>query len=183
MKKSNFYTRTGDEGLTSLVGGQRVSKTHERLEAYGTLDELESHLGLLCCHVTEASDRNFLLQVQRDLFSIGSILATDPTATAPRCCITAEIVAELESAIDAADEPLGGWRGFILPGGTTGAAQAHVCRTVCRRLERRMYAVHALAPLDPLLLQYVNRLSDYLFVLAKKLNFLAHVEEIFWRNR
>ncbi len=183
MKKSNIYTRTGDEGMTSLVGGQRVSKTHVRLEAYGTLDELNSQIGLLITYLTDEKDRNRLIQIQCDLFSVGSILATDTSERAPKCCITPEIISDLENAIDEADAPLGGWRGFILPGGTRGAAVAHVCRTVCRRLERRMYAVAEVAEIDPLLFQYVNRLSDYFFVLSKKINKMAGVEENFWRNR
>lgn len=183
MKKSNVYTRTGDAGMTSLVGGQRVSKTHVRLEAYGTLDELNSFIGLLVAKVEEQEDKDFLIQVQRDLFSVGSILATDTTERQPKCCITQEIVDEMEKKIDATDEPLGGWRGFILPGGTEAAGLAHVCRTVCRRLERRMYAVAEIAEIDGLLFQYVNRLSDFFFVFAKKLNFSAGVEENIWRNR
>lgn len=183
MKKSNVYTRGGDTGMTSLVGGQRVPKTHYRLEAYGTLDELNSQIGLLITYVDQPTDRQRLIDIQCDLFSVGSILATDETEREPRCCITQEIISELEHAIDEADEPLGGWRGFILPGGTRGAAVAHVCRTVCRRLERRIYAMAQEVAVDPLITQYVNRLSDYFFVLAKKINFLAGVDENIWRKR
>jgi len=183
MKKSNIYTRTGDGGTTSLASGQRVRKTHVRLEAYGTLDELNSQIGLLITYLDDAKDRERLIQIQRDLFSLGSVLATDAPEKQGVCCITPEIIAALESAIDEDDAPLGGWRGFILPGGTRGAAVGHVCRTVCRRLERRMYAVAEVAELDPLLFKYVNRLSDYFFVLSKKINYLAGVEENIWRKR
>lgn len=182
MKKSNIYTRTGDQGMTSLVGGQRVSKTHVRLEAYGTLDELNSHIGLLMSMMDNKEEVEVLKKVQCNLFSVGNILATDTTDKTPRCALADEEVTELEHHIDEMDEPLGGWRGFILPGGTMAAAQAHVCRTVCRRLERRMYALDREVPVDVILLQYVNRLSDYFFVLAKKINFLAGVEENIWRK-
>ena len=138
MKKSNVYTRTGDQGLTSLVGGTRVPKNCTRLEAYGTIDELNSQLGLLLTYLTDETDRQRLIQCQCDLFSIGSMLATEPDSKrTPIKVITPEDVEELEHAIDQAADGLPGWRGFTLPGGSQGAAVAHVCRTVCRRAERR----------------------------------------------
>ncbi len=182
-KKSNVYTRTGDEGMTSLVGGRRVRKDNARLEAYGTLDELNSFVGLLTTYVTDEADRDRLLQVQCDLFSLGSQLATDPQDEPHPCSVTEEVVSEMERAIDEADAGTGGWRGFVLPCGSRGAAVAHVCRTVCRRLERRMYAVDGREALSPQLFRYVNRLSDYLFVLAKKINASEGVEEKYWRKR
>lgn len=183
MKKSHLYTRTGDSGMTSLVGGQRVPKTHLRLEAYGTVDELNSQLGLLLTYLDDASDRDVLLAVQNQLFVICSELATaDEDLKARRSSVTEEDVQWMEAAIDAAEEGQPGWRGFILPGGTRGAAVAHVCRTVCRRAERRIHALAAEAEVNPLLLAYVNRLSDYLFALAKKINLKAGKEENFWRK-
>ena len=185
---SHLYTRTGDTGMTSLVGGQRVPKTHIRLEAYGTVDELNSHLGLLLSYLNEntyATERDTLLRVQNLLFSIGSMLATDTSErdVRPGRYITQEDVEDMEHAIDAAEEGLPGWRGFILPGGSAGAAQAHVCRTVCRRAERRIHALAAEADVDPLLLAYMNRLSDYLFVLARRINKTEAVEDIIWQKR
>ncbi len=182
-RKSNVYTRTGDEGMTSLVGGRRVPKTNVRLEAYGTLDELNSLIGLLMTYMPDEADRDFLLRVQSDLFSLGSQLATDPADEPAPCSVTDEVVREMELAIDEADAGLGGWRGFVLPCGSRGASVAHVCRTVCRRLERRMYAIEDREALAPQLFQYVNRLSDYLFVLARKANAQQGVEEKYWRKR
>ena len=180
-----LYTRTGDSGTTSLVGGQRIAKTHIRLEAYGTVDELNSHIGLLISLITDDADRALLTEVQNLLFSIGSMLATDTSARdyRPGRYVTNDDVTMLENAIDAAEEGLPGWRGFILPGGTTAAAQAHVCRTVCRRAERRIYALAAEADVDAQLLAYMNRLSDYFFALAKKINHSAGQEENIWAKR
>ncbi len=182
-KKSNVYTRTGDTGTTSLASGQRVPKTDARLEAYGTVDELSSLVGLLVTYLDEERDRLMMQQVQSDLFSIGSVLATDRPDAQPQCAVTEDVVREMEAAIDEADQGLGPWRGFVLPGGSRGAALAHVCRTVCRRLERRIYALEGWERMDPALLKYVNRLSDFFFVLAKKINLLQGVEEKIWRKR
>ncbi|MCD8301810.1 MAG: cob(I)yrinic acid a,c-diamide adenosyltransferase [Prevotellaceae bacterium] len=182
-RKSNVYTRTGDTGTTSLASGQRVPKTNARLEAYGTLDELNSFIGLLMSNLTEEADRNFLLQVQNHLFSLGSRLATDAEEIPWRCSVDEQAVADMEHAIDEADQVAGGWRGFVLPGGCQAASLAHVCRTVCRRLERRVYAMEGWESLEPELLQYVNRLSDYFFILAKKQNILQGVEEKIWKKR
>lgn len=180
MKKSNIYTRTGDDGTTSLVWGTRVSKAGAKLESYGTVDELNSHLGLLLTYVTEDSAREQLLRCQRNLFAIGASLATEPqrrTEGFPQ----AE-VEQLERAIDTAHEGLPGWRGFTLPGGSRGAAVAHVCRTVCRRAERAIYVLGTEEPLDPNMTAYVNRLSDYLYILACRMNHLEGVEENLWRK-
>ena len=184
VKKSHLYTRTGDCGQTSLVGGQRVPKTHIRLEAYGTVDELNSHLGLLLTYLDNDADRDTLLAIQNQLFVICSELATaDEDLRARRSSVSEEDVRWMEHAIDLAEDGQPGWRGFILPGGTRGAAVAHICRTVCRRAERRIHALAAEAEVNPLLLAYVNRLSDYLFALAKKINLQAGKEENFWRKQ
>ena len=179
-----IYTRTGDQGETSLVGGQRVPKTHVRLEAYGTIDELNSAIGLLETYLADEADRTFVIGIQNRLFSVASMLATDTSdGRQYKHVVTQADVEEMEQAIDAAGEGLPGWRGFILPGGSRGAAVAHLCRTICRRAERRIYALAAEADVDALLLAYVNRLSDYLFVLAQKINHLAGISENIWRKR
>lgn len=183
MKITKVYTRTGDKGETSIVGGIRMKKSSERLEAYGTVDELNSQLGLLLTYITDEADRATLLAIQNQLFVICSELATaDEDLRARRSNVTEDDVQWIEHAIDAAEEGLPGWRGFILPGGTRGAAVAHVCRTVCRRAERRIHVVAQESEVNPLLLAYVNRLSDYLFALAKKINLQAGKEENFWRK-
>jgi cob(I)alamin adenosyltransferase len=171
--------------MTSLVGGQRVAKTHVRLNAYGTVDELNSHIGLLIAELGDSTDIAQLLDIQNLLFTIGSMLATDTSARdyRPGRYVTAADVAALECAIDAAEGGLPGWRGFILPGGTKAAAQAHVCRTVCRRAERCIYVLAEEADVDAQLLAYMNRLSDYFFALAKKINHSVGQEENIWAKR
>ena len=181
MKKSSVYTRTGDCGTTQLASGERVAKTCTRLEAYGTIDELNSHLGLLFTDIDTPAERERIIQTQRDLCAIGAILATSPEAERrPRCSITADDILQLEHAIDAAADGLPAWRGFVLPGGCRAAAQAHVCRTVCRRAERAVLRLNEESPIAPEVVTYINRLSDYLFILASKINFLAGKEEILW---
>ena len=185
MKKSNVYTKTGDKGMTSLVGGVRVPKTHPRLEAYGTVDELNAFIGLLITYVTDEADREFLLGVQHKLFSVGSYLATDQDhkALRPQSIIHPEDVEAVERAIDEVDAGLPPLRLFILPGGTRGAAVCHVCRTVCRRAERCILELAGTGvPVDDNLTAYVNRLSDYLFVFSRKLNNLNGEHEIIWQK-
>ncbi len=182
---SHLYTRTGDKGMTSLVGGQRVSKTHIRLEAYGTIDELNSNLGLLLTYLSHDEDRAIIISIQNLLFSIGSMLATDTSQRdiRPGRYVTEDDIWCIEQAIDAAEERLPAWKGFILPGGTRAAAVAHVCRTVCRRAERAIHALAAVSEVDTLLMAYVNRLSDYFFILARKINLLEGVNENIWQKR
>ena len=180
-----IYTKTGDHGQTSLVGGQRVSKCCERLESYGTVDELNSYAGLLIGYCTEASDRQFLTQVQTQLFIVGGYLATDTSAMAPRQGNIVEpgMVAAIEAEIDRLQALLPPLRLFILPGGCRAAAVAHICRTVCRRAERCVLRLAETgADVDGLVLAYVNRLSDYFFVLARKLNRDAGASDIVWRR-
>lgn len=185
MKKSNIYTRTGDDGTTSLVGGVRVSKTDARLEAYGTIDELNAFLGELVTYLTDEQDRENVLEIQQKLFVVGTYLATDQTQTTLRssAVITEENVKAIERLIDEAENGLPPWKGFIIPGGTRGAAVCHVCRTVCRRAERRMLSLAAggVTVASPVL-AYVNRLSDYLFVLARKMVFVEGKDEILWHK-
>lgn len=184
MKITKVYTRTGDEGETSIVSGIRVKKSCERLEAYGTVDELSSHLGLLVALMPEGEERTLVLRIQNNLFNIGTNLATDQSKTElyPSARLADGEIEVLEQAVDAMLAALPAQQGFVLPGGTQAAAQAHVCRTVCRRAERCIVALSEVAQVSPEVLRYMNRLSDYLFVLAKKINFNAGVSEITWKN-
>lgn len=184
LKKSLVYTRTGDAGTTSLVGGTRVPKTHIRLEAYGTVDELNAQLGLLLTYLSDERDARFVRRVQHTLFSVGAQLATDifQSSVCQRSVVTSEQVAEIEREIDYVDSLLPPLRAFVLPGGGRGAAVCHVCRTVCRRAERRILSLAQEAEVASELLAYVNRLSDYLFVLSRKMNQDEKKGEIFWQN-
>jgi cob(I)alamin adenosyltransferase len=183
MKKSLVYTKTGDAGTTSLVGGTRVPKTDARLDAYGTVDELNSNLGLLVTYL--ADDEHVLVQrIQHRLFAVGSHLATDRTRHElfAASIVSVDDVTQLEQAIDRLDSTLPLLHAFVLPGGSRGAAVANVCRTVCRRAERRILALAATVDVAPELLAYINRLSDYLFVLGRKINQTTHTDEIFWER-
>ena len=184
MKITKVYTRGGDKGQTSLVGGQRVSKASIRLESYGTIDELSAHLGPLAAMLSEGHDKDMVERIQNALFNVCTNLATDQEQTPlyPSAHLPEGEIELLEQEVDAIMQMLPERQGFILPGGTTAAAQAHVCRTVCRRAERRIVALSEEAVVSPEVQQYVNRLSDYLFVLAKKLNFLAGRSEKLWQN-
>jgi cob(I)alamin adenosyltransferase len=185
MKKSLVYTKTGDAGTTSLVGGTRVSKTDVRLEAYGTVDELNSFLGLLVTHLADDADTcAFVRHIQHRLFAVGSHLATDRTQHElfAASIVSDDDVQQLEHAIDAIDSTLPPLHAFVLPGGSPAAAMAGVCRTVCRRAERRILALSATVDVAPQLTAYINRLSDYLFVLSRKMNQNAHTDEIFWQR-
>lgn len=179
-----IYTKTGDKGTTSLVGGTRVPKTHIRLEAYGTVDELNSNLGLLITYLTDNRDKKFLQHVQDKLFAVGSHLATDQEKIKlyEISVITPALIEAIEQEIDYLDTLLTPLSNFILPGGSRGAAICHICRTVCRRAERRILALAEQVEISSELLIYVNRLSDYLFTLSRKINLDEKKEEIFWNN-
>ena len=184
-----IYTRTGDNGSTSLVGGRRASKASPRLESYGTTDELNSHIGLLRAlghDAMEADDDTLLLAVQNRLFNIGAYLATD-TADLPQgpdtppAGLSDDDIADLERRIDRLDAILPPLRSFILPGGTVAAAQANVTRTVCRRAERAIISLQGdNTPVHPIVPAYINRLSDYLFILGRALNHAAGRPDIPW---
>lgn len=185
MKLTKIYTRTGDKGTTSLVGGVRIKKNDVRLEAYGTVDELSSHLGLLVAMLgTDDAERPVLIRIQSTLFIVGSHLATDQSQTPlyPYAQMPEGEIEMLEQRIDQMMAQLPEAQGFVLPGGTMAAAQCHVCRTVCRRAERRIASLAEDATVCPEVAQYVNRLSDYLFVLAKIINFNAGQDEILWQK-
>ena len=181
MKKSHIYTRGGDSGTTSLIGGSRVKKCSLRLDAYGTIDELSAHIGLLAAMAS--TDTSLLQWIQSRLFDVGTHLAMPCTeAMESPCAITTAHVQHLEEHIDTLDAQLPALRSFILPGGCMAAAQCHVCRTVCRRAERIITALTEEAPISPILLSFVNRLSDFLFVYARFLNKMESVDEISWKN-
>lgn len=184
MKITKVYTRTGDNGATSLVGGIRIRKSDARLEAYGTVDELSANLGLLAAMLPEGEERSLIIRTQNNLFNVGTHLATDQSQTPlyPSAHLPEGETELLEQAIDQMNARLPEAQGFILPGGCQAAAQAHVCRTVCRRAERRIAALAETATISDEIQQYINRLSDFLFVLAKIINFNTGQEEILWKN-
>ena len=173
-----IYTRTGDSGQTSLVGGKRVSKTHPRLEAYGTVDELSSHLGLLSSQLTDHHHRQTILTIQQTLFSLSAILATEPESKWQPEPLSPSHTEKLEAEIDHLQQQLPALHSFIIPGGSQAACQAHVCRTVCRRAERCILALTEEIEVSADVLRYVNRLSDYLFVLARHLNVSKGIDEL-----
>lgn len=180
MTKSKIYTRKGDDGFTSLVSGNKVPKFNIRLEAYGTIDELNSFIALLINEVSRKEDRQFLLRIQSNLFVIGAYLANDMETN--RQAITQEEVDLLEKEIDLIDDMLTPLKHFVLPGGSKGSSAAHICRTVCRRGERIIYQLKEKTEIEPVVLKYVNRLSDYFFLFARKQNFINNIEEIIWEN-
>ena len=179
-----IYTKTGDEGTTGLFGGKRVSKADLRIDTYGTVDELNCWVGLVRDQPVNEKHRNFLIDIQDRLFTIGSMLATEPGNTRVKIPnLYAPDVASLETAMDAMDADLPPMRSFILPGGHQSVSFCHITRTVCRRAERLAIALHEKEPLDPLLIKYLNRLSDYFFVLARKMSAELGAEEAPWKAK
>ena len=176
-----IYTRTGDAGETSLFDGTRARKDDARVDAYGEVDELNAWLGFVRASPLDPTLDEELLALQRDLFALGAQLADPSDRLAPRvtkAVIDDAHIVRLEELIDRLEEELPPLRRFILAGGTSAGAALHVARTVCRRAERRIVALHP--PIDPVLLRYVNRLSDLLFVLARVINHRAGVTETEW---
>ncbi len=184
MKKSIIYTCTGDAGTTSLVGGQRVKKNDIRIEAYGTVDELSAHIGILSAYEYDKSQKEVIEFVQNKLFNIGAYLATEaPEGEAPLACGLGENdIKRLEEAIDVIDNELPRLKSFVLPGGALHSSMAHVARTVCRRCERRIIALAETTYIDPNVLKFINRLSDYLFVLSRFINVSSGIEEKYWNK-
>lgn len=183
--KSSLYTRTGDDGTTSLVGGARAKKNSPRLEAYGTIDELSSYLGSMASDIRADSElQGQVREIQNELFNIGSYLATRPAVGDRPCCasLTKEKMNQLEGWIDALDEQTPKINAFILPGGSELASKAHLARVVCRRAERRIIDLSEEEYVDPQVIAYINRLSDYLFIAARYINFMRGVNEIVWRQ-
>jgi cob(I)alamin adenosyltransferase len=189
-RAAKIYTRTGDKGKTSLVGGARVSKAHLRLDTYGTVDELNSVIGVLRIqaraelqeHAEFAALDQFLFEIQNDLFNVGSQLACGDAAMREQLPnIAPDTVANLEKKMDEFSVLLSPLKNFIIPGGSLASAHAHVARTVCRRAERLCVALTETGEqVDPSLIQYLNRLSDFMFVLARHLNRLLGVTEPTW---
>ena len=179
------YTKTGDTGLTSLIGGTRVPKSSHRIDAYGTVDELNSWIGLVRDQEINHPRRDLLKEIQDRLFTVGSALATDPAATTRKAlpALIASDVTRLEDAIDQMDAQLPPLREFVLPGGHPAVSYCHLARTVCRRAERLVIALHADAPVEDLIITYLNRLSDYLFVLSRAMAQDLGAEQVTWKPR
>lgn len=178
---NKVYTRTGDAGMTSLVSGNRVSKDDVRVEAYGTIDELNSNIGVLL-HSSKLDDQDVTAQLrkaQNKLFNIGAYLAND-RKDATLYGLTQDDVKALEKMMDEMNEELPPMAGFVLPGGTRLSAQADRCRTITRRAERRVVTLSHQAQIEPLVLEYLNRLSDFFFVFARFNNIHNQVAEIYW---
>lgn len=183
-----IYTKTGDKGTTALFGGTRVPKHHIRIDSYGTVDELNSHIGLIRDQEIDPRSKEILVHIQDRLFTVGAVLATDPEKATlkngkdrlniPR--IDEEDITLLETEMDTMDASLPPMTHFVLPGGHTTVSYCHIARTVCRRAERLATALNELEPFDAQTLTYLNRLSDYLFVLARKLSKDLQADEIKW---
>ncbi|GHT62320.1 cobalamin adenosyltransferase [Bacteroidia bacterium] len=180
MARSKIYTKKGDGGFTSLVGGERVSKASPRLDAYGAIDELNAFIACLLEEMDNEQDCKFLRRIQYNLFTLGSYLASE--AGTVTCPVTEEEVKAIESEMDGIDTQLPPLKHFILPGGCKSNALAHVCRTICRRAERNIFRIPEVDRMAANTLQYVNRLSDYFFLLSRKQNFLKNIEEIIWES-
>lgn len=182
------YTKTGDKGTTALFGGSRVPKHHIRIESYGTVDELNSHIGLIRDQAINQIHQEFLITVQTKLFTLGAILATAPEKAVLKSGkerlniqkINEEDITALENRIDQMETDLPPMTHFVLPGGHPTVSYCHIARCVCRRAERLATQLHENEPIDEMVLKYLNRLSDYLFVLARKLSYELKAEEIKW---
>lgn len=186
-----IYTKTGDKGMTSLCDGSRLSKDDIRIEAYGTLDELNAHIGLLISLLQTSSLKegvqstsnltDFLSEIQEELFVIGGELARVEIKT-QELVSTQKLIAKIETIIDELSSQLPVQHHFVLPGGIISAAQSHVCRTICRRAERRIVALSHVATVSPKIFIFVNRLSDYFFILSRYLNNDSSLSEKIWKN-
>lgn len=175
------YTRTGDAGTTGILGGTRLPKNHIRIEAYGTVDELNAHLGMLRDYDALAPHREAIIAIQEDLFVLGSHLASDPEKNKMELPeLNPERIGDLESAMDAMDMELPEMRNFVLPGGNPAVSQCHIARCVCRRAERATIALAHTSFVHDVMIRYLNRLSDYLFVLSRKLTHELGAPETPW---
>ncbi len=185
------YTKTGDTGTTALFGGTRVPKHHIRIESYGTVDELNSHIGLIRDQEINILYKNVLIEVQDRLFTVGAILATPPEKEVLKngqkrlqnLGILETDIEFLENEIDSMEDSLPQMTHFVLPGGHTTVSYCHIARCVCRRAERLAVHLNDIEPTDELVIKYLNRLSDYLFVLARKLSFDLKADEVQWIPR
>ncbi len=178
-----IYTKTGDKGQTSLFGGQRLPKHHIRIESYGTVDELNSYVGLVRDHVIDDKIREVLKEIQDRLFTIGSNLASDPSKNMSTPDVIDTDVELLEKEMDRMNEELPDLKNFILPGGHPSVSFCHVTRCVCRRAERLVVALDETEGVPPILIQYLNRLSDYLFVLGRQMAKELGATEVTWHPR
>ncbi|MCG8310018.1 MAG: cob(I)yrinic acid a,c-diamide adenosyltransferase [Cytophagales bacterium] len=179
-----IYTKTGDKGKTSLLGGTRVSKSDERLDAYGTIDELNSFLGLVRDLEIDVGRKNLIHEIQSRLFTVGSSLAAEnERAKDFKPDLEERDVARLEQAIDAMNEKLPQMRNFIIPGGHQLVSTSHIARTVCRRAERLVIKLSNSEEIEDIVIRYLNRLSDYLFVLARKQAVELNIDEIPWKPK
>jgi cob(I)alamin adenosyltransferase len=174
-----IYTKTGDTGETGLYGGARVPKYHPRVEAYGTVDELNSYIGLVRDLIETPQYRDVLKAIQDRLFTIGAVLASDPEKDMMTPDLKETDIQLLENQIDSMESALPALKNFILPGGHPTVSYCNIARTVCRRAERLVVALNA----DPLSIIYLNRLSDYLFVLGRKVGLDLGIEEVIWKSR
>ena len=178
-----IYTKTGDEGMTSLYGGKRISKDDIRIEAYGTVDELNAHIGMLIASLPNDDQKELLFEIQKRLFTIGSILASDPSKELPTPDLKEADITVLEDAMDNMDAVLEPLRNFVLPGGSKSNSTAHICRTVSRRAERRVISLSNHEEVASILIKYLNRLSDYFFILGRKIAYDLGHEETPWHAR
>lgn len=179
-----IYTKTGDGGDTSLLGGKRVPKSHIRIDAYGTVDELNAFLGLLKDQEVNSKRHILLKEIQDRLFTVGATLATDSgEVRVKKPDILDEDILMLEREIDSMDESLPALKNFILPGGHASVSVAHLARTVCRRAERCVVLLHEVEHIEEKIIQYLNRLSDFLFVLGRKMAQELNIEETTWAPR
>jgi cob(I)alamin adenosyltransferase len=178
------YTKTGDKGETSLIGGTRVPKHHIRIESYGTVDELNSYIGLIRDQNIDEQSKTVLIEIQDRLFTIGSSLASDPEKSKMKIPdLKEEDIVFLEKEIDKMDESLPEMKSFVLPGGHTTVSFCHIARCVCRRAERLTIQLSENDYVNELVIKYLNRLSDYLFVLSRKLSQDLNASEIPWKPR
>ena len=179
-----IYTKTGDKGKTSLIGGTRVPKNHIRIEAYGTVDELNSYIGLIRDQKIDKHTQAILLEIQDRLFTIGSLLASDPGRSKMKVpSLFEEDITLLEKEIDKMNETLPEMRSFILPGGHTTVSFCHIARCICRRAERCSVKLSENEPVPEIIIKYLNRLSDYLFVLSRQLGKELKTKETPWKPR
>ena len=179
-----IYTKTGDKGLTSLIGGTRVPKYHLRIECYGTVDELNSYIGLIACQQINQHHQVILKEIQDRLFTIGASLAADPEKSKMKIPdLHLADIELLEKEMDDMNEVLPPLKHFVLPGGNTTTSYCHVARCICRRAERLTFQLSSESFVDEKMTIYLNRLSDYLFVLARKLNLDANTDENIWIPR
>lgn len=175
-----IYTKGGDTGKTSLYGGTRITKSHMRIDSYGHVDELNSFLGLFISKIPSSEQDELLKSVQQQLFVIGSHLAAGKDHDLKLPTIEDSFIEDLEKAIDRINDKLEPLKHFVMPGGSEAVSLAHVCRTVTRRAERAIVALDQLESVEPVIIQYMNRLSDYFFILSRYLALIEDIEEVKW---